>query len=506
MIADKPKKTRGFVFMKTIETPEVKNRVRFTDLISGLILVIFFAVIILPVSASGIEASREVSAGTVYTGGTFTVTVNISTDQDVEALALDENLPDGWNVSVVDSAGATFQSTETFKESTLEWIWVESLQAGEGKTVVYRVTVPSVIEPGIFTLSGNISAYSVSAVPVTGTSEIIATYSPPEADFSASPLSGTAPLTVQFTDLSTGNPDSWEWDLDGNGSTDSSDKNPVWTYENPGTYTVTLKATNAAYGNDTETKTGYITVTKKTTSSGGGSSSGGGGGGGGSPESSRNVALKEVSNEQVFKGIHTRYTFKGETNEIVAIEFDPKKNFGKTTTIVEMLKNTSSIVKEPAPGTVYKNLNIWVGNSGFSSSENLENASISFRVNRTWISENGVRENSITLYRYSNNTWNSLPTTPTGEDKDYFYFNSETPGFSPFAIASPEKNSQIIEIVPDGDEKNKLIGSGEESLVNEGNLSSEEEKEDENAPGAGVLFAAAGILVSYAALKKRKIE
>jgi PGF-pre-PGF domain-containing protein len=494
--------------MKTIETPEVKNRIRFSYLISGLILVIFFVAAILPVSASGIEANREVSSGTAYAGGTFTVTVNISTDQYVEALTLDENLPDGWNVSVVDSDGATFQSTGTFKESTLEWIWVESLQAGEGKTVVYRVTVPSVIEPGNFTFSGNISAYSVSAVPVTGASEITATYSPPEADFSATPLSGTASLKVQFTDLSTGNPDSWEWDFDGNGVADSFEKNPVWIYETTGTYTVSLKATNATYGNDTETKTGYITVTEKTTSSGGssgGSGGGGGGGGGGSPESSRNVALKEVSNEQIFKGIHTRYTFRGETNEIVAIEFDPKKNFGKTTTIVEMLKNTSSIVKEPAPGTVYKNLNIWVGNSGFSSSENLENASISFRVNRSWLSDNGIGENTITLYRYSNNTWNSLPTTLTGEDKDYFYFSSETPGFSPFAIAGPGKNSQMI-ITPSEDENNNLIGSGEKSLENEGNLSSEEEKENKSIPGSEILFAAAGLLASYAALKKRKIE
>ncbi len=169
-----------------------------------------------------------------------------------------------------------------------------------------------------------------------------------------------------------------------------------------------------------------------------------------------------------------------------------------------MLKNTSSIVKEPAPGTVYKNLNIWVGNSGFSSSENLENASISFRVNRTWLSDNGIGENTITLYRYSNNTWNSLPTTLTGKDEDYFYFSSETPGFSPFAISGQEKNSQSIEIDPARD--NNLVSSEEASEESDGNLDSDEEKENKSAPGAGVLFSAAGILASYTALKKRKME
>jgi len=99
------------------------------------------------------------------------VTVHIHTDQFVEAPTLDENLPDGWTISRLENDGAVFQTIETFKESTLEWIWVDSLQAGGERTVVYRVTVPSIIEPGNFTISGNISGYSVSAVPITGASE-----------------------------------------------------------------------------------------------------------------------------------------------------------------------------------------------------------------------------------------------------------------------------------------------------------------------------------------------
>lgn len=510
---ESPKKLKDSFFMKTIETLKVKNRIKISKFISGLILVLFFVVAIIPVSASGIEANREISAGTVYAGGTFTVTVHILTDQYIEAPTLDENLSQEWNISRIKNDGAAFQNVETFKESTLEWIWVESLQAGGEKTVVYNVTVPSTIKPGNLTISGNVSAYSVSAVPVTGTSEIIVTYPPPVANFSASPISGTAPLKVNFTDLCTGRPDSWEWDFDGNGSIDSSERNPIWTYETPGTYTVTLRAANTTYGNDTRTKTGYITVTEKNSYSGGSSGSsgssggGGGGGGGGSPESSRNIELKEISNEQVFKGVHTCYTFQGETNEIVTVEFDPKKNFGKTTTIVEILKNTSSIVKEPAPGTVYRNLNIWVGNSGFSSSENLENARISFRVNRTWLSEKGIRESTITLYRYSDNTWNALPTNLSGEDEDYFYFTAETPGFSPFAIASPEKNTRLTEINPARDEESNLMSAGEISEgENENNLASDKEKDDEDSPGAGVSFVAAGLLASYAILKNRKMK
>ena len=35
---------------------------------------------------------------------------------------------------------------------------------------------------------------------------------PPSAAFAANPTSGDAPLTVAFSDLSTGEPDAWAWD------------------------------------------------------------------------------------------------------------------------------------------------------------------------------------------------------------------------------------------------------------------------------------------------------
>lgn len=81
---------------------------------------------------------------------------------------------------------------------------------------------------------------------------------PPVANFSGSPTSGSAPLTVNFTDLSSGSPTSWDWDF-GDGSAHSGAQNPSHQYAADGAYTVTLIATNA-YGSDTEVKTDYITV------------------------------------------------------------------------------------------------------------------------------------------------------------------------------------------------------------------------------------------------------
>ncbi|HII81172.1 MAG TPA: PGF-pre-PGF domain-containing protein, partial [Methanosarcina sp.] len=45
---------------------------------------------------------------------------------------------------------------------------------------------------------------------------------------------------------------------------------------------------------------------------------------------------------------------------------------GKTTTIVEELKNKSTLVSGLPSGEVYKFINIWVGNSGYATSKNIE--------------------------------------------------------------------------------------------------------------------------------------
>ena len=80
----------------------------------------------------------------------------------------------------------------------------------------------------------------------------------PVAAFSASPTSGNAPLSIAFTDKSTGTPTKWKWTF-GDG-TNSTAKNPTHKYSAKGNYTVALTATNAA-GSNTVTKSNYIKVT-----------------------------------------------------------------------------------------------------------------------------------------------------------------------------------------------------------------------------------------------------
>ena len=85
------------------------------------------------------------------------------------------------------------------------------------------------------------------------------------ASFTASPLTGSTPLIVNFTDTSfssdPGGVLTWNWDLDGDGLTDSTVQNPSHTYLCQGSYAITLTVTDASNPSSTKSIANYITVT-----------------------------------------------------------------------------------------------------------------------------------------------------------------------------------------------------------------------------------------------------
>jgi PKD repeat protein len=89
---------------------------------------------------------------------------------------------------------------------------------------------------------------------------IVSAVAKPVVDFSANLTSGYAPLSVQFTDDSKGvGLLNWSWDFNNDGTIDSTEKNPSYTYSAAGKYAVKLVVTNAA-GTDMEIKSDYINV------------------------------------------------------------------------------------------------------------------------------------------------------------------------------------------------------------------------------------------------------
>lgn len=76
----------------------------------------------------------------------------------------------------------------------------------------------------------DIGAYEWKQVPLT-------------ADFSAGITSGTAPLIIQFNDLSTGSPAGWQWDFNMDGTIDSTEQNPKYVFSESGLFSVRLIVT-----------------------------------------------------------------------------------------------------------------------------------------------------------------------------------------------------------------------------------------------------------------------
>jgi PKD repeat protein len=80
---------------------------------------------------------------------------------------------------------------------------------------------------------------------------------PPRPDFAAAPTSGDVPLSVDFTDLTSGDVTSWSWDFgDGASSTVAS---PSHAYAAPGKYTVALRASGPS-GSALKSVVNLITV------------------------------------------------------------------------------------------------------------------------------------------------------------------------------------------------------------------------------------------------------
>jgi PKD repeat protein len=145
--------------------------------------------------------------------------------------------------------------TDASTNGPTSWSW----DFGDGTTSTARNPTHTYTTPGSYDVTLTASNAGGSSAPTTKTGYVVVDAPPaPAADFMATPRSGAAPLAVSFTDGSTNGPTSWSWDF-GDGTT-STARNPTHTYTTPGSYDVTLTASNAGGSSAPTTKTGYIKV------------------------------------------------------------------------------------------------------------------------------------------------------------------------------------------------------------------------------------------------------
>jgi PGF-pre-PGF domain-containing protein len=249
-------------------------------------------------------------------------------------------------------------------------------------------------------------------------------------------------------------------------------------------------------------------VTTTPTNGDAGGSGGGGGGGGSTGEEFENIELKEVATVYVNINTTISYKFDDPINPIMYVNYTALNNAGSISTTIEVLKSTSALASDVPSGKVYKNMNIWVGQFGYATEANIKDPVIGFKVTRTWLYGNNILESTVRLNRYASGAWESLPTTKTGEDTVYVYFESQTPGFSPFAIIGQSSSGQAI---PMGDipVSTTTESSTEGTLDESSQIESQEPVTSEETPadtqesipfiGSGIVllcFSIAAILIS----------
>ncbi|MDD5048516.1 MAG: DUF3344 domain-containing protein [Methanoregulaceae archaeon] len=161
-------------------------------------------------------------------------------------------------IAILASAGDTDKSKFFFNGQEYTGFWADYLSGPQIGFSVYDVTsalASGANEAGLQSYDPGTKGdgmYAMNTILVVEKTEGAVS-----ADFSATPLFGDAPLTVQFTDESTGYITDYAWTF-GDGET-STDASPSHEYTACGTYTVSLTVTGVG-SSDTETKTDYITV------------------------------------------------------------------------------------------------------------------------------------------------------------------------------------------------------------------------------------------------------
>jgi PKD repeat protein len=199
-------------------------------------------------------------AHTYTAPGTYTVTLTAGTSGGSTTMVKPAYIQVSQLFPVADFSGTpTFGGiplmvnfTDLSTGAPTTWSW----DFGDGNNSTDPDPSHAYASPGIYTVNLTVSnAYGSDSLVRP---EYILAAEFPHADFNASATTLYTNQYVDFFDLSTGDPTEYFWDF-GDGM-NASWSEPWHSYYQPGNYTVSLTVTNLV-GNDTETKTDYITVT-----------------------------------------------------------------------------------------------------------------------------------------------------------------------------------------------------------------------------------------------------
>lgn len=317
---------------------------------------------------------------------------------------------------------------------------------------------------------------------------------PIAANFSANVTSGYAPLSVHFSDESTGGPGSWVWDFgDGEGG---NDQNPDYLYTFAGAYDVSLTVSGSS-GEDTLMRDGYVTVLPRAsfsanvtsgtaplavlftdTSTGGPDSRVWDFGDGdtstdpacvhiytgpGNYSVSLTVAKGDLQNttvmaeeiavlpEQTSPPSSSGGDGDGDTpyaiaatgdlkaGDNVTLSFDQSAVSAITFTAGERIEGIM-VTLEPVDagpsdldGPVYQYIEATLS---YAKEDALIGLTVFFDVPENWLAAEGLGAGDLVLWRYDDGTWSPLFTELIRVSGGRAYYRAFSPGFSYFAVAA----------------------------------------------------------------------
>ena len=118
---------------------------------------------------------------------------------------------------------------------------------------------------------------------------------------------------------------------------------------------------------------------------------------------------------------------------VKVIQIQVNNNAQNVKITVTKYDNKPAEVSVEKTGKVYQYLQIEATNLG----NNLDKAIVQFRVEKSWISSNGLNKDKISVFKFNENSkeWNELLTVYNSSDNTYDFFDVELTSFSFFAIS-----------------------------------------------------------------------
>ncbi len=139
---------------------------------------------------------------------------------------------------------------------------------------------------------------------------------------------------------------------------------------------------------------------------------------------------------------------------VTSVVVNAKRPISQIGVNLKELKNRPDDIIIKPEGAVYKYFSLSL------DTENLKNATLHFRVKKSWMDSNSADNASIALFEFNDGVWDILPTYGEGNNDMYAYYQANIEVFSTiFAIAASTESSQVLQswLQPESDAEKKNL-------------------------------------------------